>query len=131
VAKHNSFDKACAAKQTQLENDLAESSRHVRELSITIQKKDQELGDLKQEILKKVWKSKSVESGIQTEKVPNKWLWLLTLKIAVMTDRDLKHEKEVQTDTVRIDGMVICFACIFLSLQRLIALSLVQRCVPF
>jgi chromosome segregation ATPase len=129
VAKHNSFDKAWAAKQTQLENDLAESSRHVRELSITIQKKDQELGDLKQEILKKLWKSKSVESGTQTEKVPNKWLWLLTLKIAVMTDRDLQHEKEVQTDTVRIDGMVICFAYIFLSLQRFVVLSLVQRFV--
>jgi hypothetical protein len=127
VAKHNSFDKAWAAKQTQLEKDLADSSRHVKELSITIQKKDQELGDLKQEILKKLWKSKSVESGMQTEKVPNKWLWLLTLKIAVMTDRDLQHEKEVQTDTVRIDGMVICFVYIFLPLQRFVALSLVLR----
>lgn len=120
VAKHNSFDKAWAAKQTKLEEDLAESSRQVRELSITIQKKDQELGDLKQEILKKLWKSKSVEAGMQTEKVPNKWLWLLTLKIAVMTDRDLQHEKEVQTDTVRIDGMVICLhTSLFLSVLRL------------
>jgi chromosome segregation ATPase len=108
VAKHTSFEKAWTAKQTQLEKDLAESGKRVKELTMTVQNKDQQLDDLKQEILKNLWKPNTSQSGVQTEERPNRWLWLLTLKIAVMTDRDLQHEKEVQTDTVRIDGMVIC-----------------------
>jgi len=110
VAKHTSFEKAWTAKQTQLEKDLAESAKRTRELNATIKQKDNELDDLKQEILKKLWKPSLADSGVQTDEVPNRWLWLLTLKIAVMSERDLQHEKEVQTDTVRIDGMVIVFA---------------------
>jgi len=105
VARSTALEKAWLEKQERLEGDLAASAKKNKEQKALVQTREKELANLKEEMLKKLWKPDVATKGIQTDEWPNRWLWLLTLKIAVMSDRDLQHEKECQTDTVRIEGM--------------------------
>ena len=105
LARNTALERAWTQKQQQLEEELVASGRKNKEIKALVQTREKELANLKEEMLKKLWRPDVESKGIQTDEVPNRWLWLLTLKIAVMNQRDLQHEKECQTDTVRIEGM--------------------------
>mmetsp|Transcript_51977 Transcript_51977/g.161664 ORF Transcript_51977/g.161664 Transcript_51977/m.161664 type:complete len:966 (-) Transcript_51977:90-2987(-) len=106
IARQEALQKSWDAKRAEMETKLLEKDKKLDELKGIVSSKDKEILDLKDEVLRNLWKPDSSSRSTQTERSVNKWLWLLTLKIMTMNERDMTRDTASQTETVRIDGVV-------------------------
>lgn len=107
VAKHTVDENGWHQKEGKMQSDLSANAKTIKDLQQTVKEKERLVSELQAEVMKNVWRPEIGHTGVQTDKVPNRWLWLLTLKIASISDMsELKHSRYVQTDPVRIEGYV-------------------------
>eukprot|EP00960_Hanusia_phi_P006828 195040-Hanusia_phi.AAC.3 len=106
IARQEALQKSWEAKRVEMEAKLSERDRSLHELKGVISSKDKEITELKDEVIRNLWKPNYSSQSTQTERSVNKWLWLLTLKMMTMNEKEFTRDTASQTETVRIDGVV-------------------------